>query len=378
MAGRDKSPEDPDWAPQLPSIWDEPGEEREEAWFDGELESGGDPFAPPGPMAVREPEWIDPQAWIEAEREAGRVLAGAAEAVGRLDERLRRCPASIRLAWRERLALEEVSSLLWAEGVRFRPETLALANAGRVSRTEEEGSVVTQALWARRRLLGEGSLSSDPDALATFLGRVRVAALPVAWEELPETLLPTGPSPAAISEWCRAMTMLAAKPGGTHGLTRCAAAFHLWRALGLSSADAWLEPGVIAARAGAEEARGGISAVPLSAGSPRALIGGNDALARLEAWLSGLLRAANHAQMRLDRIEAWQVRAMSGCDLKGKAGPALIELLAARPILSARDVAGELGVSTVQARTLMNRLTAQGLATELTGQSRFRFWQAAA
>lgn len=386
----------------LPSIWDvaeteDPQEgsreDPHEDPYDDTSPAGQDPFAPPIPMAARRPGWLDPRAWVAAERGAGRALAEAAEAVGRLDERLRRAPEPTRLAWRERLALEDISALLWAEGVRLRPETLALADAGRLGRTEDEDWVIARAQWAQRRLAGQGEVPRNARAVPAFLGRtsrtddvlpggvLQNDVLPgdPGWGDLPEALIPPGPDDRLAASWCAAMAALA----DAHPLTRSAAAFHLWRGQGLSAPEMWLEPGVIAARVAASGTRGGLASVPLLAGSDRALVQpGGDAAEKLGRWLAGLARAAGQAQMALDRIEAWHAAARGRAErfkggLKGKGAPALIDLLSARPIASARDVATALEISRVQARTLLNRFEALGLVRELTGQGRFRYWTAA-
>jgi len=368
--GEDGLEDDPDWAPSLPSIWDQ----EESGEPEGLLPDDSDPFAPPIPMAKRDPGWIGAAPWIEAERGAGRALATAAEAVGRLDERLRRAPEDQRTAWRERLALEDISALLWAEGVRLRPETLALADAGRIGRGEDEDRVIARGQWARRRLTGQAPLPQTADAMMDFLGRTPGGTGEDPWEALPEALLPGGPDPRAAARWCAVLAALEE----AHPLTRGAAAFHLWRGLGLSGPGAWLEPGVMAGRIAATGARGGLVTCPLGSGNASRIAVGGEAAQRLEAWLTGLAHAAEQAQMGFDRIEIWQARALEqATGMKGKGAKALIGLLAARPILSARDVATELGISGVQARALVNRLEALGLVRELTGHARFRFWTAA-
>lgn len=372
MAENPLESDDPDWAPQLPSIWDvEDSDEDEEALLEA------DPFAPPIPMAARQPDCMEPAVWIDAEGRAGRALATATEAVTRLDERLRRVPDDVRLAWRDRLALTDISNLLWAEGVRLRVETLALTDVGRLGRTQDEDQVVARGQWAWRRLTGRGALPVSAADLDLFLGR-RPSLQPVpggddaAWSDLPETIVPTGSDPAATARWIDAARAL----DEAHPLTRSAAAFHLWRGFGLSGRDAWLEPGVVAARIGATELKAGLSALPLLAGSELALVRGvGGADVRLETWLTGLARAADHAQMKLDRIEAWQAAAQArAAGMKGKGATALLRLIAARPVVSVRNVSTATGLSEVQARTLLNRLEDLGVIRELTGHTRFRYW----
>lgn len=371
-----------DWAPQVPSVWDVPEDDADEP---ADSSDGGDfdadLYAPPFAVPARPPDWLDPEAWTAGELGAGRALAEAAEATGRLDERLRRTPEATRLAWRERLALADISTLLWAEGVRLRPERLALADADRLGRTGDEDQVIARAGWARRRLTGQGQTLAMPtssDGVAQFLGRVahqRPDETESAdWKGLPEPLIPAGFDPAGATAWCAAMAGL----DHAHPLTRSAAAFHLWRGFGISAQDAWLEPGVVAARVAAMKHRGGLSAMPLLAGSEHKLAGqGGGTRERLETWLTGLTAAAEHAQLTLDRIEAWHATALNrAAGMKGKGARALIGLLTARPIVSSADAARALDVSKVQTRTLLNRLEALGLVRELTGHTRFRFWAA--
>ena len=65
--------------------------------------------------------------------------------------------------------------------------------------------------------------------------------------------------------------------------------------------------------------------------------------------LSGLVRAADRAQRILDRAAAWQDRAAEQAN--GKGSRARIHLLAARPILSARDAATALSVTPFKRAT---------------------------
>ena len=82
--------------------------------------------------------------------------------------------------------------------------------------------------------------------------------------------------------------------------------------------------------------------------------------------------------MTLDALAAWQARATAAtARLTGRTPRLLIAALVASPAVSAGMAARATGTSTAGARRNLGRLEAAGLVREITGQGRFRFWQAA-
>ena len=190
-------------------------------------------------------------------------------------------------------------------------------------------------------------------------------------EVLRQALWLDGLEDDGLAEWTRAMATLA---GGPHPLTRAVAARTLWHGVGLSAPGRLLEPSVLMARLGAEMGQGGLTALPLPP-APPPLRG--DARARLQAGLTSLAEAARTALAGIDRLETWRARARAAtARLDGKGAPALIEALAATPILSARAAAAKTTLTQRHVHRLLETFTKAGLTKERTGQKRFRFWSA--
>lgn len=70
--------------------------------------------------------------------------------------------------WRHRLALIEAAELSWLAGDRITPNRLALWQALRLSRAQEDTGALARVGWAVRRLTG--GPGPEP-GLADFLGR---------------------------------------------------------------------------------------------------------------------------------------------------------------------------------------------------------------
>jgi hypothetical protein len=246
---------------------------------------------------------------------------------------------------------------------------LALADAGRIGRAEDDDRIIARGGWALRRLTTARADLATYEAVLDFLGRL---SQPDPTEADGDSLLPLGPSPTALSGWLAAVEALS----HAHPLTRAGAALHLWRGFALSETGAVLEPAVLAACLAGEAGRGGLAAIPLAA-APAGLRAAGTVSARLAGWYEALAAGVDRAQLMLDQTEDWAARAVAALsDLSGKGAPALIALVTARPILSARDVAEELSVTPTQARSLLNRIEARGVIHEMTGHRRFRFWTA--
>ncbi len=260
----------------------------------------------------------------------------------------------------ERLAIAQVADLLWAEGVRLRPEQLALAAEDRLGLSEVDAHAVTRADWAARRLqAGAGDLDSVED-LRAFLGIHETAPDPEEdwlWR----------PDPAGLHDWCDATRSLA----DAHPLTRAGFAQTIWQGFALSAEGRRLEGLVAASCLGASGLRA-LRAIPVGAA-----VTGGAAQSRLPAWLADVTRAARQALIALRRVDAWEAEAARRTgDLKGKAAPRLTTLLASRPLLSAKAAARLLDITPAQARSLLNTYEDRGLIRERTGHRRFRFWEA--
>lgn len=330
---------------------------------------------PPWPAQDPRPDWHDPAAWRHAEAAAGRALAETAAAVARLDERLKHLDPERNAGCRRRLALLDTADLLWAEGVRVRPERLALAEAGRLGRTEDEAHALARAAWAVRRLtaLGGGGVFASAEAVRAFLGLH--GQRPEDEAPVFETLWRAVPEPSAIGDWRRAM----ADVPDLHPLSRAAMAFNLWRGFALSPPGEVLEAAVIAARIGVPApGEPGLTGLPIAIGNLHPVATGGAVPDRLRGFLASVGSATGQALAHLDRLGDWEARARRETQgLQGKGAPALIAHLVARPVTSAGQVTETLGLSPTQARTLLNRFHAAGLCRELTGHARFRFWEAA-
>ncbi|MEM7237339.1 MAG: hypothetical protein AAF501_05885, partial [Pseudomonadota bacterium] len=267
--------------------------------------------------------WHDPAAWQAAEDVSGRALAGTAAAVARLDERLRHLSPGRNAGYRRRLALLDTADLLWSEGLRLRPERLALAEDGRLGRTEDEAHALARATWAVRRLTaigGAGQFTSTA-AVRAFLGLH--GHRPDDEAPVFETLWRAVPEPSAIDDW-RA-TLAAAT--GLHPLSRAAMAFHLWRGFALSPPGELLEAAVAAARIGVPDpGEPGLTGLTVAIGNLHPVATGGDAVARLTGFLSSVSAATGQALAHLDRVADWEAAAHRATQaLQGKGAPALID-----------------------------------------------------
>lgn len=347
-----------DWAPQLPSIWDTNDPDDDEHTAD-----------PPWIVGIDRSANYGSETWLVAEASCGRALAAAAAAVARLDERLLCLDPSALTGARLRIALESVPDLLWSEGVRLRPERLALAGADRVGGGEDAGTIA-RALWAVRRMVTHMPLDATPstEQMRRFLG----LTAPPGTDARDSPGVPdlATVDPAALEEWCEILAHL----NDVHHLSRAVAAGGLWQTLGVTSLERLLEPAMIVAHLGAGAGQGGLAALPLA---PSRMSGRADATARMSAGLIRIADGARTALSQLDRVAAWQRRASDATeDMPGRARTRLIELLAARPIISASLAAGTLDLTDRHARRLLSAFEVRGLVRELTGHSRFRYWTA--
>lgn len=151
-----------------------------------------------------------------------------------------------------------------------------------------------------------------------------------------------------------------ASAGALHPLMRGALAGLLWRQAKLSPPDRVIEPAVYAARLMAQRCER-LPFVPLGA------------VGHLAAVANGA-RAGRDEIRRLEACAAEARRVTSG--IRGQNAGRVIAVLAARPLVSVDDVATGAGISRMNAKGMLNRMTEMGVIREITGASRFQLWWA--
>lgn len=317
----------------------------------------------PWTVADRRP-LFDSRDWLQAEASLARDLARAAAGFAALDERLRHAPEGLR----QRLALREVTEIVWAMGARIPVERIALYELLRLSTVQDDIHDLSAASWALRRL--NGNADPQPD-LRSFLGRNPTGA--EGFE--PFAQHPMGDSFDALAgDWAAVQADLFS----AHAITRAAAAYFSWRSFGLSGAGEILEAAIVAARIGAEDRRGGLRFLPVATGNIALYRAGGPAGDHLARWYRAVDHACLAALLHLDQLATWQAKATEVTrDLSGKTPPRLIKALAALPVLSVDMAARETGASKAAALRNLTEFQHRALVAEVTGQGRFRFWRAA-
>ncbi|MEM9430368.1 MAG: hypothetical protein AAGA32_12845 [Pseudomonadota bacterium] len=272
--------------------------------------------------------------WAQAEASQAVALARLCTAFGALDERLRRAPDG----WRHRLALLEASHLSWRAGDRVAVDRLALWAAARQGGAGTDTLALQRADWARRRL----SAGPGPaDDLETFLGRPADGRR----EPPPESDL--------------------------HPVT-VAARLHLqWLGDG---ALLETEASVAAARHAARAGGRGALFLPL-AGGP-GLVPHRPA-PWYKAWIEAADAATHAALAELERLELWEEAAADAMSsMSGRTPRALRRAFASWPMLSVQVAASDTRASRDAIRRNIEIMAALGLVREITGQRRYRVWQA--
>jgi len=322
----------------------------------------------PGP-AVDGRTLFDARVWRAAQDRHSGALANLAAFFGALDERLRRGPEG----WRHRLALLEVADLGWWTGERVPLDQLALWVGLRLGATGEDAPAVIRAGWAVRRLAGgpQPSEGGWQVGLTAFLGRAGQG----------------GGTPDSISDLADTLSGM----GALHPVTQAAILFLGWRMLGREDAGREnagyenagrgeatdIEAAVLAACHGARAGQGAALFLPLALTGPGALQATGTEEKRLGAWIAGATQATLAALLHLDRLSDWETRARAATvDLSGRTPPALIEALAAWPMVSAPLAEAITKASRAAVQRNLDTLAARGLIREVTGQGRFRVWAA--
>ena len=310
------------------------------------------PTDPPWEVAQQNPVFV-PLDWLQAETAQGRGLARAAAAFARLD-------AQTTQGFAKRLALAEVSALLWAQGDWLPVEKITLYGLLRESSLKDARGL-SLADWAQRRLLGAGM----PEDLAAFLGRRRAEF---------DGLEDLGRHPVGVEFDGLAADWHAARRGleDAHPITQAAGLFAAWRAFGLSEPGAAVEAGVAAMKIGAVEGRA-LRFLPVASGGP---IGQGGTVAdRLARWYGAVENACLQAEMQQRQLNTWAKRAgQATARFSGKTPVLLIEALLETPALSASMVARACSCDKATARRNINRFAKLGLIREITGQGRYKVW----
>lgn len=318
----------------------------------------------PGPPEA-EPDFLSPLPRAEADEraqiadwelaQAGQAarLADVAARLGALDDRLRRGPEG----WRHRLALIEAAALSWQTGDRVTVDRLGLWLGLRIGAADDDPAALQRTGWAFRRLAGGPGPGAD---LAGFLGRH------------------DADGSVAVSERIAGWQAVVMATGNLHPILRACFAFHLWPLAGIGAEGDRLEGAVIAARMAADDGQGGALFAPLAMGAPGGLRGGGDPADRVRRWLACLQQAVLKAMRHLDDLEQWDQAARAR--LAGRSGrtpPRLIDALRDWPLLTAPMAEEITGASRAAVQRNLSWLAGQGLVSEVTGQTRFRVWQAA-
>ena len=121
--------------------------------------------------------------------------------------------------------------------------------------------------------------------------------------------------------------------------------------------------------------------VPVSIGAGRrsafAFGHAGDLAAAIPAWLAGIRAATERALAELAALDAWRARARAyAAPLRARVPGRLIGPLGDHLALSAKAAATLAGCSQEAADMNLVRLEEDGLAREITGAARWRFWTA--
>jgi len=354
-------PKTPDVADLQKSLYDPDDTPEEDLWFLPETPVDRAPTDMPLPIAARS-RGVGVQDWLDAEAGAGRLLAQAAAAFARYDERLSRLPGC-----EERIALMCASAALEMQGDWMPAERIALYVALR-ERAGEEAQILSQADWAVRRLLG----GLDPrDDLNGYLGRhptdrdgfvdLDLFGEPARGEEFVELSRAWLVQLEELEDAC-------APP-----LVRAGAAFHHWRMSDISAPGSVVEAAVLASALGADGTAAAF--VPAILGQRQNLLARGKAADRLDGWLIAVRDGCARALLELERVERWKGRAVAETqDLSGKTPPLIIEVLTRNTLVSADMLSAATGASKAAIRRNMAEFEKRGLVREVTGQGRYRFW----
>lgn len=318
----------------------------------------------PLPRADQRP-LIRPDAWRKAEAACAGPLARAAQALGQVDGVMQMIGSpELRAAITRRLALIEVSAMLWAQGCPIAPDDLGRDQMAAGTAIDLDGLQLGR--WALRRLEGQGKL----DDLRVFLGLHAVERSGFAGIDGPRLI--GADFDAAAADFARSWAALS----DTHPITRAAFGRALWRLCDLSPEGDLVELAVWAARRMVGPASA-LVFVPLGSAGRRIWVAGGDPAENLSRWCEAVATGSTEARHLILRLVDWQDRARRAlARVKGQNAERVIMALAAAPQALATDLATRAGCSRDTVERMLTRLQAAGLVRDVTGGLRYRLWTA--
>lgn len=330
------------------SLFDPITRDDADLWFMPQREDTGlDPLLSPLPRADQR-SLFDAAEWRQAQGDLAYDLAALCLRYGALEERLANSPQG----QRHRLALREATDLSWWAGHPVGAERLSLWMGNHLG-AGDDAQALTQAAWAARRLMaGQGPAKGGwPAGIAGVLGHAPTDAIADAAEVM-------------------------AQVGDLHPVTQACVVFHTWQIVGQGPARP-IEAAVLAACHAASMGQRPGMFLPLAMAGVGGLQASGSAHTRLVAWISGAQAAVLAALQQVERLRLWHETARRALqDLGGRTPPLLVDLFAAWPMISAPMAQAHTQASRAAVQRTLDKLTAQGLIRELTGQGRYRVWAA--
>lgn len=347
-------------------------------------------------------------------------LCRAGEALARLDERIARSPIGEGFSQREHF--HDAAASLWIDGELVHVEDLVLHDARMdVRAPSHELTIAHGVLRARRQILAEPpGWALGPAGLAHLRGRPGAAAATAgrpAFDTGVEAMADDAAEPEAdaafaeidallarssavldgvaapvlrrhdrerdpfvydadwdederLAEWKRVFSDTAGLPP----VLRAALLLDAWNSLQVLQHAPWLGRQLVAAFLREQGTTGAhLAAVNVGLRAvPRERRHARDRLTRLLAILEALELAASQGLKTHDRLvlARLQLERRLGRKRAHSKLPRLVDLVIARPLVSAGIIAGELGVTIQGALGLANELQLR----EITGRERYRAW----
>jgi hypothetical protein len=334
-------------------------------------------------------------------------LAIAEDAVAKLDERARTSP--IRDGFVARSHFDDACASIWLAGELVHIEDLVLHDAARNIRAPTHDLTRAHAVLRARRLIANAdpTWAFTPDGLSVLRGRpgrglgtpdnndamrldgaddetapdsefVAIDAvlarssrtLAVAAERDPLIFDPDWDEDARLADWQQILADANKYPP----LLAAALAWDAWETLAPLQHRSWLGPLLVAALLRARaKTRAHLACLNVGLRTiARERRRAFDPTTRLIGFLDATTAAATAGLKEHDRLMLARTQLMHRLSHRRKTShlPALIDLVLARPLVSATLIADELAIS---ARAAQNLVTELGLR-ELTGRGRYRAW----